>query len=290
MGYMHIDNLYKSQDILMFRECYALEKIHGTSAHIGWRASEPDNNRLRFFSGGEDHARFVDLFDSRALTDAFLRLGHAEVTVYGEAYGGRQQGMSGVYGKELRFIAFDVRVGDTWVSVPDMDQIARGLGLDVVDWCKVATDIDALNAERDRPSVQAARNGVGDDKPREGVVLRPLVEVTKSNGSRIIAKHKQEAFSERATPQKIVDPDKLKVLADADAIAQEWVTEMRLSHVLDKLGDVGIEQTKRVIDAMVADVQREASGEIVDSRPAQRAIGARAAKLFRARLQSRIGQ
>ncbi len=29
MGYMHIDNLYKDQTILMFRECYALEKIHG---------------------------------------------------------------------------------------------------------------------------------------------------------------------------------------------------------------------------------------------------------------------
>ena len=30
MGYMHIDNLYKDQRILQFKECYALEKIHGT--------------------------------------------------------------------------------------------------------------------------------------------------------------------------------------------------------------------------------------------------------------------
>jgi hypothetical protein len=30
MGYLHIDNLYKSQDILLFKRCYALEKIHGT--------------------------------------------------------------------------------------------------------------------------------------------------------------------------------------------------------------------------------------------------------------------
>ena len=29
MGYAHIENLYKCQDILMFRECYATEKIHG---------------------------------------------------------------------------------------------------------------------------------------------------------------------------------------------------------------------------------------------------------------------
>ena len=34
MGYRHIDNLYKNQDILLFRECFALEKIHGTSANV----------------------------------------------------------------------------------------------------------------------------------------------------------------------------------------------------------------------------------------------------------------
>jgi len=32
MGYLNIDNLYKAQEVLMFRECYAMEKIHGTSA------------------------------------------------------------------------------------------------------------------------------------------------------------------------------------------------------------------------------------------------------------------
>ena len=48
MGYLHIPNLYKAQEILMFKRCYALEKIHGTSAHIAW-----DGNHIRFFSGGE---------------------------------------------------------------------------------------------------------------------------------------------------------------------------------------------------------------------------------------------
>lgn len=40
MGYMHIDNLYKNQDMLIFRECYALEKIHGTSAHVSWKDAD----------------------------------------------------------------------------------------------------------------------------------------------------------------------------------------------------------------------------------------------------------
>lgn len=29
MGYIHIENLYKNRAILLFKECYALEKIHG---------------------------------------------------------------------------------------------------------------------------------------------------------------------------------------------------------------------------------------------------------------------
>ena len=37
MGYLHIDNLYKNQTVLAFRRCFALEKVHGTSAHIAWR-------------------------------------------------------------------------------------------------------------------------------------------------------------------------------------------------------------------------------------------------------------
>ena len=40
MGYLHVPNLYRpeAQAILEFKRLYALEKIHGTSAHIQWKA------------------------------------------------------------------------------------------------------------------------------------------------------------------------------------------------------------------------------------------------------------
>lgn len=280
MGYLHIDNLYKSQDILLFKECYALEKIHGTSAHIAW-----NNNELRFFSGGATHANFLKLFDQQQLTEKFQALGHSKVVVYGEAYGGKCQGMSHVYGKELKFVVFDVKIGDSWLSVKDMDEVATLLGFEVVDYVKIPTDLDNLNFERDKPSTQAIRNGLGNDKIREGVVLRPLIEVTKNNGDRIIVKHKQESFSERATPQKIVDPATLKILEEAEAIAQEWVVEERLTHILQKVSATEIEHTGLVIKAMVEDVYREARGEIVESREAKRAISNRARKLYHNRIK-----
>ena len=62
MGYYSIDNLYKNQDIFLFKECYAMEKIHGTSAHIGVR-----DEKIRFFSGGVPPEELVKLFDVNRL-------------------------------------------------------------------------------------------------------------------------------------------------------------------------------------------------------------------------------
>jgi RNA ligase len=288
MGYMHIDNLYKNQSVLMFKRCYALEKVHGTSAHVCYNEHEPN---LRFFSGGEKHASFVALFDHDDLRTRIAALGHADVTIYGEAYGGKQQGMRATYGDALCFIAFDVRVGDAWLSVPDAAQVVEACGLEFVPFMEVSTGIDVLNLLRDAPSEVSGRRLGPDAGPRarEGIVIRPLTELTNNNGHRIIAKHKCDAFSERATPQKVVDPSKIAVLTAAADIAQEWVTPMRLSHVLDKLGNPSdMTATGPVIRAMLEDVYREGVGEVVESAAANAAIGKRTAQLFKDRLRSAI--
>jgi hypothetical protein len=64
---------------------------------------------------------------------------------------------------------------------------------------------------------------------------------------------------------------------------------MRLAHVLDKLPrPLDMIATPQVIAAMVADVYREAAGEIVEGRDATTAIGRRTASLFREWLQAQI--
>jgi hypothetical protein len=284
MGYLKIGNLYKDQRILLFKEVYCLEKVHGTSAHVSWR-----DGQLHFFSGGERLDPFTALFDRAALTAGFETLGCKEVTVYGEAYGGKCQGMRETYGDKLAFIAFDVKIGESWLDVPNMAQVCAGLGLEVVPWEKTTTDIPVLDELRDRFSEVAVRRGCGSGRLREGVVLRPLIELVTNNGERLICKHKGAAFEERTSPPKVEDPDKLVVLANSTAVADEWCNEMRLSHVLDKLQPDGkvldITNTKQVIEAMVEDVLREAKGEIVESKETKAAIGRKAAQLFKARLQ-----
>lgn len=286
MGYLHIDNLYKDQTILIFKECYALEKIHGTSAHLSWNCKE---KKVKYFSGGESNERFVKVFDNDFLVSKFSELFiDSNAVVYGEAYGGKQQGMSNTYGKELKFVGFDVSVNDLWLEVPKAENVCNALNIEFVDYVKVPTDLEALNAERDKPSTQAKRNGIEEDKIREGIVLRPLVEFIMKNGSRVIAKHKRDEFKETKTPRE-VSPEQFKILEDAKAIADEWVTEMRLKHVLDKLPQgINVESTKLVIEAMVEDVYREAKGEIVESKDVTKFIGSRTAQLFKQKLQSQL--
>ena len=283
MGYLHIDNLYKNQEILMFKECYCLEKIHGTSCHISWK-----DNKVHFFSGGAKEILFVALFDHEFLTKKFQEFGYDEMRIFGEGYGGKLQAQKTTYGDKLKFVAFDIKIGHSWLNVPDMDKIAKKFNLDVVDWVKCSTDLDVLDRERDKPSVQAVKNGCGEDKLREGIVIRPLIELKKNNGARILCKHKNDKFKETKTPRYVSDED-LVVLTKAKEIAEEWVTEMRLNHVLDKLGpDVGIEKTRDVIFAMLEDIEREAVDEIVMSKEAKRAISTKTGKMFTDKIKNSL--
>lgn len=281
MSYMHIENLYKNQEILLFKECYALEKIHGTSAHISWK-----DKRIVFFSGGEKHENFVALFNQFELIKKFSEVPY-DVVVYGEAYGGKQQGMSATYGKDLKFVAFEVLIGNHWLSVPQAADFCKTVGIEFVDFALIPATIEAIDAERAKPSAQAKRNGIQEDKKREGIVLRPVIELTKNNGERIIAKHKNDEFMETKTPRE-VDPNKIKVLEDAQKIADEWVTEMRLSHVLQNFQNPQMENMPDILRAMVEDIEREAKGEIIESKEARRAITKKTAVMFKERLENRL--
>lgn len=264
MGFIKIHNLYQAPE---FFECYCQEKVHGTSSHLQWNWK---TKTISFFSGGVNHQQFVGLFNQEELLAKFSATHYlaSTVIVYGEAFGGKCQGMSKVYGKDLRFIAFDVKVDDTWLDVPSAEEVVKELGLQFVPYNKGPMTVEWLNSQRDLPSLVA----VVPDAIREGVVIRPLYEMTKNNGERFIAKHKREEFRETNTPREL-DLDQLKVLSDANMIATEWSTENRLQHVLQKCSYNSIEDTGNVIRAMIEDIKLESSGEVVWSKAVEKAIG-----------------
>jgi len=323
LGYLHIPRLESDTRILQFRHVYATEKIHGTSAHVKWAPNinkevvntpEFGDFKLTFFSGGESYDKFVALFDVPALEAKFCEKFDREVTIYGEAYGGKQQGMSATYGPNLKFVVFDIQVGSSWLDVPKAHDLATSLGFEFVDYSLVPTsvsesyccshdirelwdtygEISAIVVERKKPSTQAKRNGIVEDKLREGIVLRPPFEVTLNNGGRLIAKFKNPEFSERKSNPTKFSPEKQAMIADAQNVAFEFVTPMRLEHVINRLiserddKNYSIKDTKKIIDLMVEDVEREGSGEFTPGPAIRKAIGAQTVKLFKQKLEDNL--
>jgi hypothetical protein len=292
----------------MFKECYALEKIHGTSAWISYtpatitpfpppcqKASTITASRLDFFAGGGDYSEFVKLFDAEAIHRKLDEeiTSNKHVHIYGEYYGGKMMKMSRTYGGEMNFVAFEVKIGDCWLNVPKAEKLANSLGLEFVYYKLIPVTMEAINAECDDVSVQAIRNGMKENTDhlgfcppvREGIVLRPLEEVVLNSGDRVIAKHKREQFRETNTPRE-VSPEKLKKVEEAKAIANEWVTRERLNHILGKGVIQKIENTGQIIALMTDDIIREAAGEIVDSPSARKEIARQTALLFKERLKN----
>jgi hypothetical protein len=287
MGYQHIPNLYKEQAVLAGAECYALEKIHGTSAHVSFTRIH-DEITVSFFSGGEKHENFIKLFNmddlARWIGALVTDFPWDKLVVYGEAYGGRCQGMSATYGPELRFVAFEVCVDGSYLNIPKAHDIAKNLGFDFVFYKRIPTTLTAIDAERDAPSVQAFRNGITEPKLREGVVLFPLEQTRDHRGNRIFAKHKRDEFRETATP-RVVTEKSIEII-NAEKAANEFVTPMRLEHVLDKLPGHDITQMGTlIIPAMQEDILREGAGEVVDCPQLRREIARRTAIMYKERMK-----
>ena len=268
-------NNYFANDIL----------VHNSSAHVGWKF---ETKQVNFFTG-ENHPLFLTLFD-----DVFLKTKFEEVfpdqdaVIFGEHYGGKCQGMSDTYGKESKFIGFDVKVGEVWLNVLNAENVCQQFNIEFVHYEKIEVNLENLITQRDMLSVQAVRNGIVEPKPREGIVCRPLTEMHTNNGERVICKYKPDEEMETKTKRN-VSPEQLKVLSDAKEIAEEWVVNLRLEHVLQKFpNDVSMEAMGDIIKAMIENVYREGKNEIIESKEVSKAIGKKTVQLFKQKLQSTL--
>ncbi|MCK7512180.1 MAG: RNA ligase family protein [Desulfobacterales bacterium] len=279
MSYMKIPNLYRVRDLFSnFAKLYAAEKVHGTSAHIRYQNDGPElGDHLSYFSGGADHAAFARLFDHEALLAKFRELDVPDVTVYGEAYGGKLQGMRDTYGPDLWLMAFEVKVVDSWLNMLKAFGLVDSLGLEFVPFKTIDGTPEAIEAAMMEPSVVAIRRGFTETKLREGVVLRPLEEFTLNNGGRVIAKHKHPSFAETAHPRSLTDPD---VDLPEQKLAQDYCTAMRVAHVLDKFtAPRAPESIKPFIDAYYADVTAECTDAEREQLKGRKAISILSASL-----------
>ncbi|ANB50967.1 hypothetical protein [Powai lake megavirus] len=293
MGYMHIESLYKCPQFFeLFPQVYCMEKIHGTSTWIYFDPKQP----IKFHSGGENSIAFRNIFDEFFLTNKLLQIASDNnwslIKIHGEGYGGKQQGMSKTYGDMLKFIVFDIYVESTdpsiapkFLNVPDAEKMASELNLEFVHYVCIDNNPKLIEQESDSMSIQAIRNGLGSDKAREGVVIKPLVESIMPNGKRAIMKHKNADFWEIKSRRPL--GERLQVVESINEIIEDWVTEQRFNHVIDRVLQnkvvkvLEISDIKILLNLMVEDVKRESEGEVVWSEELVKAIRKKTAIMFK---------
>lgn len=288
MGYIKIFALYKCPEIFEYEEVCVMEKIHGTSTHIYLK-----DNIVHYKSGGEQGKNFEALFDKEYLFEELNLIikenSWVNIKVHGECYGGKQQNMAATYGPDLKFIVFDIKVNcgtssERFLNANDTVVLAERLKLEFVLYRIGKPTPEWLDEEANSHSLQAIRNGMGGGHPREGIVVKPLIESTFKNGHRAISKHKSNAFWEIKTPRPL--NVKLTLYTNDNEIANDWVTEMRARHVIDKMlhnkeeKKLTKKDTSLFVDAILQDIIDESEGEIVWTEDIKKAIRRTAGPLF----------
>jgi hypothetical protein len=178
--------------------------------------------------------------------------GFSEVTVFGEAYGPgiHAKGVKYTTEQEMLFRAFDIMVGENFLTFDLFTEVADKMGLPRVSalWRGDPTK-ENFDALLNKPSEEAQRNGITDEKNlAEGVVLRSNPLLRNVFGEWLIVKHKGTKFSEvaHAVKEKVV-----RGSSPADDLAVKYITEGRLLNALGRLQDRGQALTKTMKDMPV---------------------------------------
>lgn len=206
--YPKIDSVYKRDErgafklgefaapefeYLFDKEWHWTEKIDGTNIRIMWNYEE---NAVRF--GGRTDEALIPAKLLAYLQDTFTpdRFKKAcleyDVTLYGEGYGAGIQKGGGNYSPDQKFILFDVKIGNFWLTRENIEDIARKMRIDVVDYIGLLPLRDAVAYCMAFPSIKSK---MFPDVGMEGYVGTPAVQLFNRKGERIITKVKFKDFN-----------------------------------------------------------------------------------------------
>jgi hypothetical protein len=174
------------------------EKVDGTNVRLSYDGTPTfHGNEHAYVAGRTDAAQLpphllrylIDLMRATPFEEVFSP--DVPVTLYGEGYGQKIQSVGKFYRPDdVAFVLFDVKVGDWWLTRPNVVDVATKLGLDVVPVVGEGTLIEG---------VELVRNGFPSAWPgvavAEGLVLRPVVDLFGRDGSRVITKIKHRDFT-----------------------------------------------------------------------------------------------
>jgi Rnl2 family RNA ligase len=280
LKYPELVTLDKRPEILAVKQVVATEKLHGSNFRVLFPAGMASLDEVRFggrnevFAPGDDGfygGKAVRWWKSRAalmqrLWEVFAAYGFgSDVVVYGEICGaGIQKGVRYAASDDALFRAFDIRVGDCFVTYDLFTKLCDDAGLPRVPeiWRGEPT-LAAFDALLEKPSEEGLRNGVAaEGNLAEGVVIRSNPLLRDVFGSWLIIKHKSAGFAEVAkrAPKTGAKPEGR---ADVDAFTAAFVTRGRILNAVGRLRDAGaklaggMEDMPVLAPAVVADLHKE---------------------------------
>jgi len=179
------------------------EKVDGTNIRVGYTPG------MVVFGGRTEKSELPgplsEWLMANLTAEVFANAGFEDgVTLYGEGYGPKIQSGEN-YSPSQKFVLFDVKIGDFWLSRPNVIDVASKLGLDAVPVIGRGTLFDAMDIVRSgfifnnaggierygRGTLQSAWG----DFDAEGIVARPVVDMFDRFGNRIITKIKKVDFN-----------------------------------------------------------------------------------------------
>lgn len=164
------------------------EKVDGMNIRVMW-----DGHSARF-GGKSDNAQIPatlfsilhrDLFPPSTMMEVFKLADN--VCLYGEGFGPKIQ-KGGNYLSEQSFALFDVMIDGMWLQRKDVLDIAEKLSLYTPKPFRTGPLLEAVEMAR------AGFCSAWGTAQAEGLVMRPIVELTDRRGNRIITKIKHKDF------------------------------------------------------------------------------------------------
>ena len=187
-------------EYLMNNNWLVTEKIDGTNIRVVW-----DGHTFSFY-GRTDKAtipvplleKLKTMFDYKQEQVFEQMFGLKEVILFGEGIGEKIQ--CGTYGKEYKFLVFDIMINGKYLHLSDSLEICSKLNLETVPiWGSSLPFITLLELiiKGSSEMLQAVSELGGTKGNVEGFVLRPKMTVYDNNLDRVIVKLKFRDFKEK---------------------------------------------------------------------------------------------
>jgi len=171
------------------------EKIDGTNIRITFKDSI-----VRFDGRTDDaqipshlYAALSKIFTVEKFASAFPQMTEGQhIVIFGEGYGPKIQKGGGLYRDDAGFILFDVWIDGWWLDRPNVEDVAKKMGLDVVPIMGIGPMNMAVEL------VKSAPNSLISKQPKviEGIVARSYPLVLFRDGDPLMFKLKVRDYTD----------------------------------------------------------------------------------------------